>query len=202
MFWPTGAVTKHGGPGDHTGGDTGDGVFDHGAACGLHTQRGGGGQVHIGEGFGAGRFVAAENAPGKVRREADFFYLQLDLDTVGTRGTGNLPAERGVYRLHGGVDVGDGLQLALQQRVALGAELLHPFLGEGLAGALFDQVLLILDSVAEKCLHTFGLGQGPATGVQHAVQHAVGEGLGVHQHTVAVEQDGVKRNGHWLLLNE
>ena len=100
------------------------------------------------------------------------------------------------------MDVRDGLQLALQQRVALGAELNHPFLGEGLAGAFFDQRLLILDGIAEKCLHTFGLGQGPATGVQHAVQHAVGEGLGVHQHTVAVEQDGVKRNSHWLLLNK
>src|SRR5690606_5054543 len=86
----------------------------------------------------------------------------------------------------------DGLQLRTQARVAPRVESLQPVLGPGLARHLLDQRALVAHGAAdEEALAVLGR-DGPARFVQRLAQRAVGDGLAVDEHAVAVEQDGLE----------
>ena len=95
-------------------------------------------------------------------------------------------------RAHGIQRAVDGLQLGAQQLVAPGVETRHPFVGQRLAGARFDQRGLAAHGAADEVAHAFVDRHVPAAFGQLVAQHAVGDGLAVDQHAVAVEQDRFK----------
>ena len=136
--------------------------------------------------------MAAENAARKVRRQPHLGQLHLDLETVGPRGTGNAPVMVGVHALDGAVDVLDGGELRLQRGVAACVEGRHPFVGQRAAGVVLNARRLAAHRLADEEAHALFGRQHPTGLGQHVAQHAVGDGLAVYQHTVAVKQDCFK----------
>jgi hypothetical protein len=83
--------------------------------------------------------------------------------------------------------VGNRLQSGYQTEVASLAKAQHPVFGHGLAGARLDQDPLVFDCLANKDAHAFSRRQRPAGLLQHVAQHAVGDGLAVNQHAIAIK---------------
>ena len=83
-----------------------------------------------------------------------------------------------------------------QAFVAPLAEAHEPFLGERPAGVRLDQSALVLDGLADEDAHAFLDAEHPPEFFQHVAQHAVGDGLAVHQHAVAVEQHRFEASRH------
>ncbi|MNT25061.1 hypothetical protein D3C72_1605660 [compost metagenome] len=93
---------------------------------------------------------------------------------------------------HGVRRAGDFKQVAVQRIVAALAELVEPVLRDRGAGARLDQGQLVLDRLSGENLHGLRVRDGPAQFVEHVGQHAAGDGFGIDQDAVAVEQHGVK----------
>ena len=65
------------------------------------------------------------------------------------------------------------------------------------AGARFDQRGFVLDGLADENAHRLFDAQVPAQLAEHLGEHAVGDGFGVDEHAVAVEEYGVEgKIGH------
>ena len=170
----------------------GGGVFDHQAARGVHAQVRGRGEVDVGVRLGARQVVAAEDALPEVRRHAGHADLHHHLGPVGTRSAGDAArrvAVRGDDRVQ---RAGDGLQLGHQALIAARVEGAHPLFGERLSSLGFDERALVAHRAADEMVFALGGCERPARLVEHLAQHAVGDGLAVHQHAIAVEQDRVK----------
>src|SRR5690606_884554 len=85
----------------------------------------------------------------------------------------------------------------LERDVASRPELRQPFRRERKAGMGFDARSLVLDGLAHEDAHGLVQGQLPAKLAKHFGQHRAGDGLGVDEHAVAVEQDSIERKrGH------
>lgn len=87
----------------------------------------------------------------------------------------------------------DRFKVTFQCLVALLAELLQPFLGEWLAGALCDQPCQMGHGLAEEDFTRLRRGQRPAACAQHFRENAGDQRLGIDEYAVAVEQHGIKR---------
>jgi hypothetical protein len=98
----------------------------------------------------------------------------------------------GVDLMHGRVHIGHRQQLLLQCQIAPLAKPHQPFFGQRLAGVVLDALAFVLHHPADEDALAFLHRQVPAALSQHIAQHAVDDGLGVHQHTVAIEQHRVE----------
>jgi hypothetical protein len=81
---------------------------------------------------------------------------------------------------------------SLQRPVALLAEFLQPFLGERLAGALFDQPGQMGHGLAEEDLAGLRRGQRGQPRSVSISERTGHQWLGIDQYAVAVEQHGIK----------
>ena len=174
-------------------------VLNHQTARARRAQMAGGRQVHIGCRFGARHFVAAEDAAVKPRHQPDLSQLHFDLETVSARRAGNALGGVRVRGLHGVMRARNRHQPRLQLAVAPRIELGHPVFGQRLAGVGFDQHALVAHRLADKHAHAFFRRKRPAAFSQQVAQHAIGDRLAVHQHAVAVKQDGFKLHFYSLI---
>ena len=172
----------------------GQGIFNHQTAARVALQGCCGGQVHIRKGFGARQVVAAEDVRVEQRQQAHFVQLHQHLGLVRAAGHGDLAAQQGMALLHGGDRAGDGLQVGVQPLVAQGVEGGHPGIGERLAGFAFDASGFAAHGFADEDLQALGLRNGPARGVEHGVQGAIGDVFAIDEHAVAIEQNGFKQH--------
>jgi hypothetical protein len=107
-----------------------------------------------------------------------------------------------MHGAHGLNGAFDRLQLGLQQRVAARVKRGHPGVGQRLAGVRLDARGLAAHRLANEDPHALVRRQRPAGLVQHGAQHAIGDGLAVHQHAVAVEQDCFKFHSYGRFLGK
>jgi hypothetical protein len=91
--------------------------------------------------------------------------------------------------------MGNGNEVALQRLIAAGPEALEPVVGDPDAGLRLDERSLVLHRLAGEGVHRFLGRDVPAELAEHFGEHAVGDGLGVDEHAVAVEENGGKRKG-------
>ena len=68
----------------------------------------------------------------------------------------------------------------------------HPGVGQWLAGVRLDARGFAAHRLADEGGHAFFGRNGPTGFVEHGAEHAVGEGLAVDKHTVAVKQNCFK----------
>ena len=136
--------------------------------------------------------MAAEDAAFKVRHQTDLVQLQLDLETVGARRTGDAPAMAGMDGADRLMHVANGHQIAFQRGVAARPEAGQPVLGHPLSGHSLDQRRLVLDRLADKQPHAFRRAERPALLGEHVAQNTVGDRLGIDQHTITVKQYRIK----------
>jgi hypothetical protein len=149
-------------------------------------------QINIGRRLGARHFMATENAPFKMRHELDMRQLHFYFESVGTRSASNGTLSKFVSCSNGLVRTGHYLQTCLKRIVAAQSESVHPFFGQRQACACFNFCFVIFHGFAHKITKAFFAGHGPTTLFQHVSQHAIGNGLAVNQHAIAIKEYRLK----------
>jgi hypothetical protein len=187
-----GAVAEHSSAGGHPSRGAGHRVFHDGATPRVHAQRLRSGQVHVRIGLAARHFVAAEDPLAKAVGNADLGQLQLHLAAVRARGHGDAAVQGHVQGPHRVRRAGDLDQVAVQRGIAALAELIEPIRRDRGARARFDQRQFVPDGLAREDLHGFRMRDAPAQLIEHVGQHAAGDGFGIDQDAVAVEQHGIE----------
>jgi hypothetical protein len=114
------------------------------------------------------------------------------MPAIGPRGAGDAPTRVAVRSHHHFQRSMHRLQLGAQPGITPGVERAHPVFGERLAGFGLDARALVAHRLADEDLHALGLCECPATLVEHLAQHAVGDGLAVHEHTVAIKKHPIE----------
>ncbi len=141
--------------------------------------------------------MAAEDTPFEAVENTGLRQLQFHFDAVGARRDSDASVECRVKRAHCGRRAINRHQLPIERLIAARAELHQPIRRNREAGARFDECGFIPDGLADKNLHRLFEAQMPAQLAEHLGQHAVGDGFGVDEHAVAVEEYGVEREiGH------
>jgi hypothetical protein len=94
-----------------------------------------------------------------------------------------------VYFADGRGSIGNGPQVALEGLVAAPPECLQPLFGDPDAGLGFDERGFVLHRLAGEGVHRLFGGEMPAEFAEHFGEDAVGDGFGIHEDAVAVEED-------------
>ncbi|MNT49493.1 hypothetical protein D3C72_1863500 [compost metagenome] len=141
--------------------------------------------------------MAAEDAALEAVEQADLGQLQLDLVAVGPRSAGDAALEPRMDLADGGGRMGNGDEVAVQRLVAAGAEAAQPVVGDLEAGLGLDERRFVLHGLAGEDVHRFLGRELPAELAEHVGKHAVGDGFGIDEHAVAIEENGGKgERGH------
>ncbi len=164
----------------------------------VDTQRGGRRQVHIGRRLGARGFVAAEDPACEAVQDTDLLELQLDLARSAPEAQAMRPSSAACSARTAWAALGMASRSRSSASLRAAAEAVQPLGRDREAGPGLDQRGFVLDRLAGEDPHRFLGADRLAELAEHLGEHAVGDGFGVDQDAVAVEQDGVEGDGSFM----